>query len=249
MENRIIQAAGEAGITDGELAHALRASLEGRSLRKVLLIPPDATRLHSRAGQITKLYYDMLTAADCRVDVLPALGTHEAMSRRECETFLGVPCESLIVHDWREDVVRLGEVPPAFVAEISEGLMDEPVAVEVNRLLTDPSYDLIISVGQVVPHEVVGMANYSKNIFVGCGGSRMINSSHILGALYGVERTLGRADTPVRRLFDYAEERFIAHLPVLYVLTVTTQAAGKTRLDGLYIGRGRGLFDEAARLS
>ena len=239
----------DTGISDRELEAALLKVLEGRRLSKVLLIPPDATRLHSRAGQITKIYFEYLTAQGCRVDVLPALGTHEAMSRRECESFLGVPYESLIAHNWRDDVVRIGEIPAEVITELSDGLMTEPMAVEVNRLLLDPSYDLIVSAGQVVPHEVAGMANYSKNIFVGCGGSQMINSLHMLGAFYGIERTLGRTDTPVRRVFDYAEERFITKMPLVYALTVTTQDQGETVLNGLFIGRGRELFAEASRLS
>jgi nickel-dependent lactate racemase len=180
---------------------------------------------------------------------MPALGTHEPMSQGECEAFLGVPYSAVKHHDWRNDVIKLGEVPGAYVAESSEGLLTDPIAVEVNKHLLDRSYDLIISIGQVVPHEVVGMANYSKNIFVGCGGSTMINGSHMLGAFFGIERILGRADTPVRRVFDYAEEHYIARLPLLYVLTVTTQREGDTVLNGLFIGRGRELFRSAAQLS
>ena len=239
----------ENGITDTELTLALHKPLAGKALKKVLLLPPDATRSHSYAGKITKLYYELLGESGCQVDVMPALGTHEPMSEKECAHFLGVPFSSLIVHNWRDGVVSLGEVPAALVTEVSEGLMTEPIPVEVNRCLLDSSYDLILSIGQVVPHEVVGMANYSKNVFVGCGGSGMINSSHMLGAFYGIERVLGRADTPVRRVFDYAEEHFIANLPLVYVLTVTTQSEAGTVLNGLFIGRGRDLFDEAARLS
>ncbi|MCL2699615.1 MAG: lactate racemase domain-containing protein, partial [Defluviitaleaceae bacterium] len=236
------------GITNAALADALRQSLMGRKLKKILLIPPDATRSHSYAGEITQLYFDMLKDT-CHIDILPALGTHEPMSERECSSFLGVPFASVIPHNWRGDVVKLGEVPGSFVADISEGLMTEPIDVEINKRLLDKSYDLIISIGQVVPHEVAGMANYSKNIFVGVGGSGMINSSHMLGAFYGIERVLGRTDTPVRKVFDYAEEHYIQNLPLLYVLTVTTQVDGDTVLNGLFIGRGRGLFENAARLS
>ena len=88
-----------------------------------------------------------------------------------------IPFEKFIPHDWRNDIVKLGEVPAEFVAEVSEGLMTNAIDVEVNRRLVEGNYDLILSIGQVVPHEVVGMANYSKNIFVGCGGSSMIFSS------------------------------------------------------------------------
>ena len=241
----------ETGLERGALADALRQSLTGRMLKKVLILPPDYTRLYSGAGIITAEYYSMLTAMGCEVDVMPALGTHEPMTRQECEAFfLGVvPFEKLIVHNWRTDVIKLGEVPAAFVSDVSEGLVNTPIDVEVNKHIVDPSYDLILSVGQVVPHEVVGMANYSKNIFVGCGGSSMINSSHMLGAFYGLERIMGKDHSPVRRVFDYAQERYLSALPLVYVLTVTTNEGDKTNIHGLFIGDKRELFEQAVALS
>ena len=233
-------------ISDAELKKQLAASLEGRKLKKVLLLPPDYTRMYSGAGKITAYYYELLKDT-CEVDVMPALGTHVPMTKEECDIFfLGkIPFESLVVHNWRTDVVKIGEVPASFVSEVSEGLVDHPIDVEVNKRLMDPSYDLIISVGQVVPHEVVGMANYSKNIFVGCGGSSMISSSHMLGAFYGMERIMGRDFSPVRRVFDYAQENFMKDVPLLYVLTVTTNTGDVTNLHGLYIGTSRDLFEMA----
>lgn len=133
--------------------------------------------------------------------------------------------------------------------EVSEGLVHDAIDVEVNKRILDRSYDLIISIGQVVPHEVVGMANYSKNVFVGCGGSNMINSSHMLGAFYGMERIMGKDHSPVRKVLDYAETHFIADLPLLYVLTVTTQQEGEVAVHGLFIGRERVVFEEAVKLS
>jgi len=135
------------------------------------------------------------------------------------------------------------------VAQVSDGLVSDPVDVEVNKRIVDGTYDLIISIGQVVPHEVVGMANYSKNIFVGCGGSGMINQSHMLGAFYGIERIMGRDHTPVRRVFDYAQEHFLCGIPLMYVLTVTTQESGEVAIHGLFAGTGRRVFEEAVRLS
>ncbi len=238
------------GLSDIEIREALEKSLEGKELKKVLLLPPDYTRMYSGAGKLTAIYYDLLKDK-CEVDILPALGTHEAMTREECKAFFGedVPFERIIVHNWRKDVVKLGEVPAEFVSEVSNGLVNDKIDVEVNKLLMDESYDLIISMGQVVPHEVVGMANYSKNIFVGCGGSSMINSSHMLGAFYGMERIMGRDFSPVRRVFDYAEENFIAHIPLMYVLTVTTNKGDDVSIHGLYIGRKRELFENAVSLS
>ena len=241
----------ETGIGRGELRAAREKSIEGKSLKKVLLVPPDYTRMYSGAGTITAEYYDIFTKAGVNVDILPALGTHDPMTRGECLAFFGkdVPFEKIIAHNWRAGVVRLGEVPAEFVNDVSEGLVNSNIDVEVNKLIADKSYDLIISIGQVVPHEVVGMANYSKNIFVGCGGSNMINSSHMLGACYGMERSMGRDFSPVRRVFDYAQEKFLGGTPLIYVLTVTTNKGDDTYIHGLFIGNQRSLFEEAVALS
>jgi len=241
-----IKITSETGLSRSEIEVALRESIEGRSLKKVLLLPPDYTRMYSGAGIITNIYYNMLKDI-CEVDIMPALGTHEPMTHKECTAFFGedVPFEKILVHNWRTDVVKLGEVPAEFVSEVSEGLVNNKVDVEVNRRLVDPTYDLIISIGQVVPHEVVGMANYSKNIFVGCGGSNMINSSHMLGAFYGMERIMGKDFSPVRRVFDYAEENFLKDIPLMYVLTVTTNTGDVTNIHSLYTGRSRANFEAA----
>lgn len=244
----------KAGIDRKSLRQALEKSLEGKSPRRVLLLPPDYTRMYSGAGIITAEYYDILSGS-CEVDVMPALGTHEPMSREECEAFFEgrIPFEKLIVHNWRTDVVKIGEVPAEFVTEVSEGLVTTKIDVEVNRLIVEGGYDLIISAGQVVPHEVVGMANYSKNIFVGCGGSSMINSSHMLGAFYGLERIMGRDFSPVRKVFDYAQENFLCDVPLMYVLTVTTNSGDETLIHGLFIGdklgNQRHLFEDAVSMS
>ena len=237
-------------INEEELIKSIEYSIQGKNLQKVLLIPPDLTRLHSCAGKITGIYYDLLKSS-CQVDIMPALGTHEPMTEQECRFFFGdrIPYQSMIVHDWRRDVVKIGRIPGEYVHEISEGLVYEPIDVEINKRLLDSSYDLIISIGQVVPHEVVGMANYSKNIIVGCGGCSVINHSHMLGAVYGMEKIMGRDHSPVRKVFDYAEEHFLSGLPLMYVLTVTTQMEEKTRLHGIFIGRNRRLFEEAVCLS
>ena len=247
-EMYIEKGAGE--INDNELLALLEESVKGKVLKKVLILPPDYTRMYSGAGKITRMYYNMLKDV-CEVDIMPALGTHEPMTKEECTAFFSddVPFEKILVHDWRNGVVKIGEVPSDFVKEVSEGLVDGKIDVEVNKRLKDKSYDLIISVGQVVPHEVVGMANYSKNIFVGCGGSSMINSSHMLGAFYGLERIMGRDFSPVRKVFDYAEEHFLKDIPIMYVLTVTTNEGDKTLLHDVYIGRKRELFEMAVKRS
>jgi len=247
-----VKPAAGSSLNEAQIYEAIKQSIgefEG-NLRKVLILPPDITRNNSGAGIITAMYYNLLKDT-CRIDIMPALGTHVPMTREEQLEMFGpdIPEECFIVHNWRKDIVKIGEVPGDFISEISEGLISESIDVEVNKLLLDRSYDLIISVGQVVPHEVAGMANYSKNIFVGCGGSSMINKTHMLGAFYGMERIMGRDHSPVRKVFDYAEEKFARDIPLMYVLTVTTQSEGKTNIHGIFIGRKRKLFEQAVALS
>ncbi len=245
-----LRAQTEDGLTQEEIRDALLQSLSGRDLRKVLILPPDFTRFHSGAGFITNVYYHTLTEKGVKVDILPALGTHEPMTPAQLLAMFGdIPQEVFLVHDWRRDVVKIGEIPGDFLAEITDGLWKEPVAAEVNRLIMDESYDLIISPGQVVPHEVIGMSNHAKNLFVGTGGSEMINRSHMIGAVYGMERMMGRDHTPVRAMFDYGAEHFLKDRPILWVLTVTTAPQGRIRTHGLFIGEGRECLSEAVRLA
>ncbi len=253
LTSLVLKDRNDAGLSETAINEALDRALAPRlgALRKVLLLPPDITRANSGAGAITAHLYRHLQAS-AQVDIMPALGTHEPMTREEVKAFFGegVPFERLLVHNWRNEIVHIGQVPGQFVSEVSGGIVTDPIEVEVSRHLLDPSYDLILSIGQVVPHEVVGMANYSKNIFVGCGGSAMINRTHMLGAFYGMERMMGRDATPVRKVLDYAEANFIQKLPISYILTVTTtQQAGAVRVHGLFIGRERRLFEEAVRMS
>jgi nickel-dependent lactate racemase len=250
MDDQIYIASSEKGLEETVIREALVKSISGRHLEKVLIIPPDYTRYHSNAGLITRIYYQLLTEQGVWVDIMPALGTHKPVSRVQWEDmYAGIPYEKMIVHDWRHDVVRLGEVPADFLQKVTEGIWKKPVSVEINRRIMDESYDLIISPGQVVPHEVVGMSNHAKNLFVGVGGSDMINKSHMVGATYGMERMMGREITPVRQLFDYAFEHFLKGRPVLFVLTVTTAPEGKIRTHGLFIGEGRRCFTEAVKLA
>ncbi|MBR6173665.1 MAG: DUF2088 domain-containing protein [Eubacterium sp.] len=240
----------EQGLSSEEIRGALLASLTGRQLRKVLIVPPDYTRIHSNAGLITQMYYHILSEQGVKVDILPALGTHIPVSEAQRSMMFGdIPADHFYVHDWRKDVVKIGEIPADFISGITDGLWNTGVTVEVNRRIMDPEYDLILSPGQVVPHEVIGMSNHAKNIFVGVGGAEMINHSHMIGAVYGMERMMGRDHTPVRKIFDYAVEHFLKQRPILWILTVTTVAEGKTRTHGLFIGEGRECLTKAVKLA
>jgi nickel-dependent lactate racemase len=217
--------------------------------RRVLAIPPDFTRFHSKAGVITEMIYTYYGSA--LTDVLPALGTHAPMTEGEISRMFGsVPSDRFRVHNWRKDITRLGTVPADIVREFTEGAVDFDWPAEVNTVLTEGGHDLILSVGQVVPHEVIGMANYNKNIFVGTGGSECINKSHFISAVHGIERILGTADNPVRKLLNYASEHYAAKMPIIYILTVVGyDSRGTLGVRGLFIGDDHDCFYRAAELS
>jgi len=218
--------------------------------KRVVALPPDFTRLNSYAGPVTEMIYDYY--GDALTDVMPALGTHSAMPEWQLKEMFGhIPLDRFRVHDWRNDVVTIGEVPSEYVNKVSEGKLSYSLPVQVNKLLLEPSVDLILSVGQVVPHEVIGMANYTKNIFVGVGGSEFINKSHFIGASYGLERIMGRAHSPVRDVMEYAKVHFLGSLPIVFVLTVRAKNAqsGAMETKGLYIGDDFECFALASQLS
>ena len=240
----------DTAFSPGEVREALFASLNRLGdRRRVLAVPPDFTRFHSQAGLLTELAWEYY--ANRMVDILPAIGTHYPMTDQEIGTMFGKTPRALFrTHDWRNGFATLGEVPAAFIREMSEGKIDYGIPIQVNNLIAGGSHDLILSIGQIVPHEVMGMAGYNKNIFVGTGGSEGINKTHFLGAVYGMERMMGRADTPVRKVLNYGSEHFARHLPIVYVLTVVGKdEKGGLVIRGLFIGDDAECFRQAAALS
>jgi nickel-dependent lactate racemase len=219
------------------------------SRKKVLVIPPDFTRVHSKAGDITRLAREYYKSS--LTDILPALGTHMPMTREEIQNMYGnIPGNLFRVHNWRDDVVQIGEIPSDFIRKVSENKLDFSWPAKVNKLIVRGKFDLILSVGQVVPHEVTGMANYNKNILIGTGGAEGLNKSHYLGAVYGMERLMGRANNPVRQVLNYAADEFAGDLPIVYVLTVIARGEdNKLKVKGLYIGDDIDCFLKASDLS
>lgn len=223
----------------------------GKGVKRLLIIPPDITRLNSMAGPITTHLWGKLHQT-VHIDLMPALGTHVPMTESQCHRMFGgdIPMDRILPHRWRTDLRELGTLPPEFLGELSGGKLSEPVDVAVNRQLFDGNYDLIISVGQVVPHEVIGLANYTKNIMIGVGGKDTIDKSHFLGAVCGMESIMGQIDTPVRRALNTAFDRFVRpQLQIDFILTVLGPGDGGLALRGLYIGDGDETFEQAGALS
>jgi nickel-dependent lactate racemase len=240
----------ETDLSAAQLKELLVESLAKLGARKnVLAVPPDQSREHSRAGDLTRYawehYGDKLKA------VLPAVGTHTPMRPDQIAHMFGnMPQELFRVHNWRTDVETLGELPASFIREQSEGKLNYTWPAQVNKLISQGGFDLILSIGQVVPHEVIGMANHSKNILIGTGGREGINRSHYLGAVYGMERIMGRAENPVRNVLNRASQEFLRQIPIVYVQTVVGRGKdGGLAVRGLYIGDDFECFLKASELS
>jgi nickel-dependent lactate racemase len=233
-----------------ELRLLFLAALERLGRRsRVLAVPPDHTRAASRAGELTRHAWNYY--GDALKQILLAVGTHHAMTPAELTAMFGdVPHSLFHTHRWREEVETLGVIPKEFIRDQSEGKVEYDWPAQVNRLVSHGDFDLILSIGQVVPHEVVGMANHNKNILIGTGGPESINRSHYLGAVYGMERIMGRADTPVRRVLNFAAGKFLSGFPIVYALTVVGKnEAGETVTRGLFVGDDLECFHRASELS
>lgn len=250
MPTYFAKGSAETEIDSAELSEIIQAVFtEFGSKQKVMVLPPDFTRFPSRAGEITCLLHQHY--GDRISDVMPALGTHFAMPDWQLDKmFPGLPKDLIRVHDWRKDVETIGEVPADVVAQFTEGIWNRPWKAQLNKLIWTKQHDLIVSVGQVVPHEVIGMANYNKNIFVGTGGVDGINESHFISAAYGMEKVMGKADNPLRKILNYSQEKFCQDLPLVYVLTVIGENENHENvIRGLFIGSDHDCFYQAAELA
>jgi len=220
------------------------------SPKRVLLLPPDITRMHSGCGRLTELLYQHF-AGEAEVHVIPTLGQHVPHTPDENRRMFGsIPEERIHAHPWRDGCVQVGEVSADFVRRSCDGLAGWPIPIWLNRMLMEEPWDLVINVGHVVPHEVLGFANHNKNYFIGVAGKDTICSSHMMAATCGIENNLGNLITPVRACFNKAEDDYLAHLPDLYVQVVMARNA-ENRLvhTGLFVGDDLETYLEAARLS
>ncbi|MGD9723247.1 MAG: lactate racemase domain-containing protein [Pirellulales bacterium] len=218
--------------------------------RRVLLLPPDITRAHSGVGRLSEMLYEQL-AAEAEVHVIPTLGQHVPHTPAENRRMFGaIPNERIHAHDWRGGCVHVGEVPAEFVRQACGGVADWAIPIALNRMLMEEPWDLVINIGHVVPHEVLGFANHNKNYFIGLGSKETICAAHMLAATCGIENNLGNLVTPTRACFNEAENRLLARLPDLYVQVVLARnAAGELVHTGVFVGDDLETYLQAARQS
>lgn len=220
------------------------------SPKKVLLLPPDITRAHSGAGWITERLYAFF-AQTAEVTVIPTLGQHVPHTPEQNRWMLGaIPESRILKHDWRRDEKRIGAIPADYVSQLTGGRADWDIPVALNRTLLEENWDLVINVGHVVPHEVLGFANHNKNYFIGLGGKQTICASHMAAACCGIENNLGSLVTPLRHCYNKAESEYLGRLPDVYLqLTMAYDAAGELVHTGFYCGDDLDTYLLAAKQS
>lgn len=249
-EDRFISRATVEELVERTVAEA-KERLGIAEIRRALLLPPDLTRAHSGAGWITEKFYTLLDAAGAEVHVIPTLGQHVPHTPEENRWMFGsIPQERIHAHDWKDGVTNVGTVPASFVREATGGAVDWEIPIDLNTMTVTEQWDLIINVGHVVPHEVLGFANHNKNYFIGLGGKRLLGAAHMASAVYGIENNLGNLLTPVRACFNYAEEQFLGDLPDLYFQVVMDyDDDGVLAHTGVYVGDDLDTYYDAARAS
>jgi nickel-dependent lactate racemase len=242
-------------VSDQQIEEAVQSLLiEARrrinsNLRRVLLLPPDLTRAHSGVGRITELLYNALP--DAHVEVIPTLGQHVPHTEAENKWMFGtIPHARIFPHDWRNGVTQVGTIPASLVKETTGGAADWEIPVDLNSKLIDEQWDLIVNLGHVVPHEVLGFANHNKNYYIGLGGKRTIGASHIAAAVYGIENNLGCLVTPLRACYNWSEEEHLSRLPDVYLqIVMRRDEQNHLVTSGIYVGDDIETYLEAARAS
>ena len=218
--------------------------------QRVLLLPPDITRAHSGAGFITEELYKIF-ASTAEVHLIPTLGQHVPHTPEQNRWMFGsIPESQIHAHDWRDGSKIIGEVPADFVRKVSNGKADWPIPVSLNKFLLEGQWDIILNIGHVVPHEVLGFANHNKTYFIGLAGKDMICASHMMAACCGIENNLGSLITPLRDCFNKAESELLTHLPDAYFHVVMAyDDSGSLVHKGVYAGDDLDTYLSAAKAS
>jgi len=219
--------------------------------KKVLAIIPD----HSRTAPIDVMFrtvYDLLVSKVGLLDFIIAAGTHPPLSDQSINKRVGISQDErrskyskarFFNHHWKDpdQILSIGTITKSEVSAISDGLMEEEVNITINKMVFD--YDILMIIGPIFPHEVVGFSGGNKYLFPGIAGQEIIDMFHWLGALISNPHIIGHKYTPVRKVVDKAVE-FLPMERICLSLVVKEQG-----LAGLYVGEPEETWEAAADLS
>jgi len=224
---------------------------------RVLAIIPDKTR-DDNTDVLFPFAAEILAARNvAQFDALIAQGTHMPMTEAEKRAKIGLadgqsaPALGQIYdHQWNcpEELVTIGELSAERVSELTGGLINEAVKVNLNRLLGPGLYDTVLIFGATVPHEVAGFAGGAKYFFPGVAGPDLTHATHWLGALASIENVIGRVETPTRHMIEAAAD-FVPARVISLNTVVTRDDNNRLRTHALFAGDVREAFRRAADVS
>jgi len=219
---------------------------------RVLAIIPDKTR-DDNTDLLFPIANQFLTERGVACfDALVAQGTHPPMTDAQKRAKIGLPdfAGRIFDHEWNnaDQIVTLGELSSETVSSLTAGLIDRAVPVTINRLLDAGVYDTVLVFGATVPHEVAGFAGGAKYFFPGVAGPELTHTTHWLGALAGIENTIGEVETPTRKLIEAAVELVPARIVSLNSV-VSRGDDGKLITYALFTGDIQDAFRRAAAVS
>jgi len=225
--------------------------------KKVLLIVPDGTRTCPLDVMFTGVF-DQIGSATAALDVMIALGTHQPMSEEAICERLGITMQQrhtaystvrFFNHAWDDKAAlrNIGKITIEESRELSGGLLAEEVPVEVNTRVFD--YDLLLIIGPVFPHEVVGFSGGNKYIFPGVSGPVVLNYFHWLGALVTNPMTIGNKWTPIRKVVDRAASLVSVPKRCFCMVVTPGDPAHGGGLAALSFGDPVGAWDAASDVS
>jgi nickel-dependent lactate racemase len=222
---------------------------------RVLAVIPDRTRDDNTDVLFPILSQELAGRRVAQFDALVAQGTHPPMSDAEKRAKIGADRSTLpligelLDHHWDRpsELTTLGTLTAAEIARLTGGLMSADVPVQLNARLAPGTYDLILVLGAVVPHEVAGFAGGAKYFFPGVAGPELTHLTHWLGALATIERVIGRVETPTRHVIEAAADRVTT--PVIGFTSVSTRTDAGLRTHALFTGGLRETVRQAAAVS
>src|SRR5947207_635937 len=231
----------------------LRVAPDGR----VLAIIPDKTR-DDNTDLLFPFAAEILAARNvAQFDALVAQGTHMPMTEAEKSSKIGLTngktapgLGQVYDHKWNvpEELVTIGELSAARVRDLTGGLLDDAIPVNLNRLLSPGVYDTVLIFSATVPHEVAGFAGGAKYFFPGVAGPDLTHATHWLGALASIENVIGRVETPTRHMIEAAAD-FVSAQIISLNSVMTRDDNDRLRTHALFVGDFREAFRRAAEVS
>jgi nickel-dependent lactate racemase len=224
---------------------------------RVLAIVPDKTR-DDNTDLLFPFAVEFLQSRKIeQLDALIAQGTHVPMTPNEKRVKLGIGDGNVVPgfgrvfdHYWSvsDELIQIGELSREYVADLTGGIYKKSIPLRINRLLAPGNYDYVLVFGATVPHEVAGFAGGAKYFFPGVAGPELTHATHWLGALAGIENTIGLIETPTRRLIEAAAD-FVPSKIICFTTVITRETDDRLRAHALFVGDFRTSLRRAAEIS